>query len=361
MKHKLVNNCLKCGRIICEQEGSGPCLFCGALVCSEEQQKVIDSATKKGDNLKKSLMEQQRPKGWEEAMAQRNRLLEYNRTSEKRTTVIDDEADYFKANSVWLSETEKKKLQKLEQDLQGKKHESRLNRKVTVDFTGRVVEDSEELETFKDEVLDQIARMGNAASNTGAGGTFKGYENSDDVAPNLDFPAPIFDESLVVWPTSSSGIGMGQNPHFDGVYNRVQDKELMELSDMRNCMSMHQPWASLLVCGIKKHEGRSWFTAHRGRLWIASTGKAADPETVKIIEDFYRKHYNDPELVFPDQYPNGVLLGHVTVSDCLSQEEYRERFADGESDSPYVFICKDNEELPIRFPISGMHKICEFS
>ncbi|KAH0619930.1 hypothetical protein JD844_014369 [Phrynosoma platyrhinos] len=31
-KHKLINNCLTCGRIVCEQEGSGPCLFCGTLV-----------------------------------------------------------------------------------------------------------------------------------------------------------------------------------------------------------------------------------------------------------------------------------------------------------------------------------------
>lgn len=33
-KHKLINNCLSCGRIVCEQEGSGPCLFCGTLVCN---------------------------------------------------------------------------------------------------------------------------------------------------------------------------------------------------------------------------------------------------------------------------------------------------------------------------------------
>lgn len=32
-KHKLINNCISCGRIVCEQEGSGPCLFCGSLVC----------------------------------------------------------------------------------------------------------------------------------------------------------------------------------------------------------------------------------------------------------------------------------------------------------------------------------------
>lgn len=31
-KHKLIGNCLKCGRIVCDQEGSGPCFFCGTLV-----------------------------------------------------------------------------------------------------------------------------------------------------------------------------------------------------------------------------------------------------------------------------------------------------------------------------------------
>lgn len=355
-KHKLVNNCLKCGRIVCEQEGSGPCLFCGNLVCSEEQQRVIDSATKKGDNLKKSLMEQQRPKGWEEAMAQRNRLLEYNRTSEKRTTVIDDEADYFRANSVWLSEGEKKKLAKLETDLMEKKHSTRLNRKLLVDFTGRVVEDAEELQTFKDDVLEQIAKMDSDGAVADPSGRHY-FNHSDDVAPNLDFPAPIFDDSL--WPSCNTSGGDRSTSQYDGVYNRVQDKELMELSDMRNCLSMHQPWASLLIAGIKKHEGRGWYTAHRGRLWIASTAKAADPETVKAIEDFYRKHYNDPDIEFPEHYPNAVLLGHVSLEDCLSQEEYQEKYPRGESDSPYVFICKDNEELPIRFPVSGEHKICK--
>lgn len=34
-KHKLISNCLECGRIVCEQEGSGPCLFCGALVSNQ--------------------------------------------------------------------------------------------------------------------------------------------------------------------------------------------------------------------------------------------------------------------------------------------------------------------------------------
>lgn len=81
-------------------------------------------------------------------------------------------------------------------------------------------------------------------------------------------------------------------PKYDGVYNRVQDKELLEVSDMKKCMSMHQPWASLLIAGIKKHEGRSWYTSHRGRLWIAATAKPVDPDEVNVMERFYRAHYN---------------------------------------------------------------------
>lgn len=40
---------------------------------------------------------------------------------------------------------------------------------------------------------------------------------------------------------------------------RLQDKELQTMSDTGMCLSMHQPWASLLVHGIKKDEGRTWY------------------------------------------------------------------------------------------------------
>ena len=37
-KHKLIGNCRKCGRIVCDQEGSGPCFFCGQLVKLNEKE-----------------------------------------------------------------------------------------------------------------------------------------------------------------------------------------------------------------------------------------------------------------------------------------------------------------------------------
>lgn len=49
----------------------------------------------------------------------------------------------------------------------------------------------------------------------------------------------------------------------------------------------------------------------------------------------------------------------MDVIDCLPQEQYRELYPGGESESPYVLICENPRELQIRFPISGKHKIYE--
>lgn len=50
---------------------------------------------------------------------------------------------------------------------------------------------------------------------------------------------------------------------FKPLYGAEADK-----ADQMTCLTMHQPWASLLVYGIKRAEGRGWTTGFRGRLWI---------------------------------------------------------------------------------------------
>ncbi|ETN65739.1 activating signal cointegrator 1 [Anopheles darlingi] len=367
VKHKLINNCLHCGRIVCEQEGSGPCLFCGSLVCTAEEQQLIDAASRKGNMLKRTLMEQERPNGWAEALATRNRLLEYDRNSARRTAVIDDESDYFRTNSVWLSDAERSKLEKLEEELREQKHASRLSRKVTIDFAGRqVIEEpalTGEVEAAiirsVDETLSGKKTKSKSKGGNGQEAEQQAFSNQPILAegtsthPRLIGPAPLFLESG----SCTAPQGFRPSNGFDGVYSRLQDKQFLEMSDLRHCLSMHQPWASLLVAGIKRHEGRTWYSSHRGRLWIASTAKPVSPEMVQELEDFYRRQYPDENLEFPTQYPAGCLLGCVNVEDCLPQEEYRKQYPNGESDSPYVFICTDAQELPIRFPVKGDHKI----
>ncbi|XP_049814796.1 activating signal cointegrator 1 [Schistocerca nitens] len=347
-KHGLINNCLHCGRIVCEQEGSGPCFVCKNLVCTQEQQQVLNAGSKQSDYLYKKLLEQ-KPQALENAIQQRNRLLEYDRTSQKRTHVIDDESDYFSSNSSWLTKEEREKLQKLEAEMRAKRHSSRLDRKVTLDFAGRKVveeDDMQDLLTTQDRILQEISESINSP---------RKYVSGNNVHPGMTCPQPIYQEVAI--PGAENYIQRSyQEDDIRQNIHRVQDRELLEMSDDGYCLSMHQPWASLLVAGIKQHEGRMWYTAHRGRLWIAATAKPPLQEDIKEVENMYEVLKGD-RIKFPSSYPTSCLLGCVNVVDCLPQEEYRERYPDGESESPFVFICEDPQELPIRFPIQGKHKI----
>ena len=78
--------------------------------------------------------------GFDKAEAQKNRLLEYDRTSEKRTKVIDDESDYFAVDAYkWMTPEQKSKLKEREAELREKRHGSRLDRKIDFDFAGKII------------------------------------------------------------------------------------------------------------------------------------------------------------------------------------------------------------------------------
>ena len=56
-------------------------------------------------------------------------------------------------------------------------------------------------------------------------------------------------------------------------------------------LSMHQPWASLLVYGLKRIEGRGWPTEHTGRLWIHATSKQATSQEIEVPLHAALLHY----------------------------------------------------------------------
>lgn len=88
-----MSNCLSCGKIVCEQEGEGPCNFCGALALKE------GSAYAGLDEGVTSLTDAEVT-----AEAYAKRLVEYDRNSAARTTVIDDQSDYYEMEgNSWLS------------------------------------------------------------------------------------------------------------------------------------------------------------------------------------------------------------------------------------------------------------------
>jgi len=128
------------------------------------------------------------------------------------------------------------------------------------------------------------------------------------------------------------------------------------------CLSMHQPWASLLVLGIKRFEGRGWASSYRGPLWIASTARETNEEEIKELEAEYQTVYGkDVKVPFPALYPRSALLGRVQLVEVLSQPQFQRYRADhSESEnsiSMFVFICSQPHLLPLPLSITGQHKL----
>lgn len=131
---------------------------------------------------------------------------------------------------------------------------------------------------------------------------------------------------------------------------------VMRDTDDGVCLSMHQPWASLLVAGIKRHEGRVWGTNYRGRLWIHAA--SAQPINVEDVEAHYSQ-LMAPGQVFPRHYPTKVLIGYVYLTDCMDRETYEATFQPEErqEESPYSFICVEPKALVFPLPMTGNHKL----
>ncbi|CAF2388535.1 unnamed protein product [Rotaria sp. Silwood2] len=381
-KHKLISNCLKCGRIVCEQEGSGPCFFCGNLVCTRDERQLIISGTQEGKQLEQQLLSRQFREHESQnisnrtdessqfslndianAIAFKDRLIEFDRTSAQRTQVIDDASDYFNSNDKWLSKQQRIKLDKLKSQMNEKKNTK--NQKITIDFAGRRVYN--EAEQTNDRFYNEARAVHDndqyeLESDRVQQEPIPNWDDDDGdlFNPNLpgDISAPQWVEQTTNVQSSLTNLSQMTIEDNDRERLRIQDKELMQMTDDGMCLTMHQPWASLLIRGIKMHEGRSWYTSHRGRLWIHAAAKEPDQETILSMEEFYKARNNsDNEIDFPTEFPTSVLLGCVDVIDCLDRSTYLEQYPDGESDSDFVFICENPQELFFKLPMRGQHKI----
>lgn len=74
-------------------------------------------------------------------------------------------------------------------------------------------------------------------------------------------------------------------------------------------LTIRQPWATLIIAGLKRYEFRSWNTKYRGELLIHA-GKTIDKEAEQRLEKY-----------LPDELPLGKILGKVKVIDCVKCDE----------------------------------------
>jgi hypothetical protein len=120
---------------------------------------------------------------------------------------------------------------------------------------------------------------------------------------------------------------------------------------------MYQPWASLLIYGFKRFEGRHWDTNYRGPLWIHAGSKEPDEVTIKSVENQYRKLYEGVDMPpFPQSYPTGVVIGVVDLQDVIDQKVYTETVPKkytGESTSEHLFVVRNPRRLMVNIRCTG--------
>ncbi len=82
-------------------------------------------------------------------------------------------------------------------------------------------------------------------------------------------------------------------------------------------LTIKQPWASLIVHGIKNIENRTWKTNYRGRILIHASAKDSGALYELLNErqlDVMNNHWTSD--IFPDR-PNSAIIGEVDIVDCV--------------------------------------------
>lgn len=130
-------------------------------------------------------------------------------------------------------------------------------------------------------------------------------------------------------------------------------------------ISLLQPWASLVVMGIKTIETRSWGTKYRGPILIhASQGKAGSIFAEERAFKKYIPHFKN--------LPFGAIIGQATITDVIRIENLNlpeelinrltmEEKAFGDySEGRYAWILSDHIQFKNPIPARGTLSIWEY-
>ena len=120
------------------------------------------------------------------------------------------------------------------------------------------------------------------------------------------------------------------------------------------CLSLTQPWATLVAIGAKKVETRSWRTHYRGRIYIHAA--KAFPKWAQYIAQETRPFsgvLNRPN----DELPLGCLIATAKLVDCVptaivSVSEQERAFGDY-SIGRWAWFLEDIESIQQPIPWRG--------
>jgi hypothetical protein len=412
-KHPLINNCLHCGRIVCEVEGAGPCFFCGNIVVGKNSKETYEEDLEFFTKLDEDPALQE---SYFKALENKEKLLGYEKTMDGTKNIVDDEIDWYEIkDDVWQDKTVRQEAMKkvLQQESGGPDHGTdyvvdfdaksgkfvdreiktscALDRKKEMEIFLKKIEKFEkeknsvmgliEEQKFADEKVSQLVANAKKQYNKfeKKQKKIKAVEKVGDISsvqvPDRGWNKKIQhdDEYLAFEKLLQENMEAKKNKN---VKKEGKDEALYDLKKnyVPRCMTLWQPWASLIVYGIKRFEGRMWNSGYRGPLWIHAGSKEPTKEEIKEVEDFYRemfkkernrnpeKYKDKPQPVFPKRYPTSCLLGIVDVQDVWAKKDYSQKnpnYLKMESSNDFVFVLRNPKYLPIPIKCKGSKEIYE--
>ena len=390
--HRLVNNCLGCGRVVCEVEGEGPCGFCGNPVLRPEN---MDQQAEAERLMKEWETDASLSHTYFVAVEHKARLIRQDKEQGQSKNVVDEDTDWYEVKGdVWQSDTVRKQALDMMLRQDAEEQYARENVTSSINFNTGVIED-------KKIVVDRAKQKALVAEMLRE--DKQGQEIEDRMmklqqdkrlrekdVEVLDSIRDVYKDKIKKAEEKKAddkhgfGIKLAKKVENDDCYQEfigaIQakseqkteigedkfDKAFYRLGrDDNKCLSMYQPWASLLVYGFKRFEGRHWDTNYRGPLWIHAGAKEPDEATIKSVEGQYRKLYEGVDMPpLPQSYPTGCVIGVVDLQDVIDQKQYTEvvpkRYT-GESTSEFLFVVRNPRRLMVNIRCPGSKGIFEIN
>lgn len=142
-------------------------------------------------------------------------------------------------------------------------------------------------------------------------------------------------------------------------------------------ITIWQPWASLIACGAKKNETRSWYTSYRGDIAIHASKKPLKKIWDEILDEKTKVMINTitateaPHMMYRDELipilPCGSIVAIAELKDCIRiTPEYvlnlsRQEYALGDyTTGRYAWVLDNVRPLDESIEISGKQGIWQW-
>ena len=236
------------------------------------------------------------------AVENKEKLINFDKTDVARKNVYDGDTDWYELkNDVWQDDTTRNEALKNMMALEDEEDFARNNEKIDIDFmTGEINELKIKVDYKKHKQdVDNLLKKAEQKQSENTVDTQEVDERMKKKERDLlDGLKESYKEqerkaaALAEVKKWKDPMQASKKIHHDDCYDDFQkalslldgkriglpeecfDKPLYKLnSGAINCLSMWQPWASLVIYGFKRFEGRAWNTDYKGPLWIHSGSK----------------------------------------------------------------------------------------